>query len=97
MRMRIQVTKMMRIRIHNAAFDAFVYLLFRENLSLKESLEAAETSLEQARNALECLRREQLQEKELLRQGAAQPAGVVAAQLLSALQTCQNQLPDQVR
>jgi hypothetical protein len=23
MRMRIQVTKMMRIRIHNAAFDAF--------------------------------------------------------------------------
>ncbi len=101
MRMRIQVTKMMRIRIHNAAFDAFVYLLFRENLSLKESLEAAETSLEQARSALERQRQEQLQEKELLRlelqQGAAQPAGLVAAQLLSALQTCQNQLPDQVR
>ena len=100
--MRIQVTKMMLIRIHNAAFDAFFFFfLLRENLSLKESLEAAETGLEQARNALERQRQEQLQEKELLRlelqQGAAQPAGFVAAQLLSALKTCQNQLPDQVR
>jgi hypothetical protein len=104
MRMRIQITKMMRIRIHNAAFDAFCLFLLRENLSLKESLVAAETGLEQARRALERLRQEHLQETEflrqeteLLRQGAAQPAGVVAAQLLSALQTCQNQLPDQVR
>jgi hypothetical protein len=102
LRMRIQVTKMMRIWIQNAGFDALFIFLLRENLSLKESLVAAETGREQARSALERLRQEHLQETELLRQetglqGAAQPAGVVAAQLLSALQTCQNQLPDHVR
>jgi len=32
MRMRIQVTKMMRIRIHNAAFDDFFFFSWREKM-----------------------------------------------------------------
>ena len=42
-------------------------LFFRENLSLKVSLEAAERELEKARGAVERLRLEHLQEKERLR------------------------------